>query len=454
MKNVELYAYVLKTIGDRSVDDHLCFQADGQVLLEDVKRHMNDLSVWGFLCILFKDDCSENILRKLEGDENLISFNMLGDKDFVSAVFVFNSYKKISDVIKISTFDELDTFLGNRSLRPNKISIVSFGGNTPASHSVLRLEAEKKYDVDYWNRNNIFKGNYASFSQIMNEGISASKNEFIVFLHQNCQVEFSIMEKLIMLACSGFAFASEINFGFFVCTKQLFRKIGLVDERFIGGENEDVDFFFRMKMADLAIYENGNNFICPGKIKSWGSIRGISRTIFEEKWIRKDNTTGINFFVNDWYLSNVYSDEKKLLDGENKIDIEKGWKKSSDSKCVEWISDLAGRLNLSKCPFEEKYINSNGFISINIIGKEILIKFTCELSAFIYVTIHSPKGDILLSYCLRSNWFHHQKIDGLENREQYEIRINQGEDRIYHNRSFGIPFKLEHDFGIRVKTIT
>ena len=40
--------------------------------------------------------------------------------------------------------------------------------------------------------------------------------------------------------------------GFWATTKNVFREIGLLDERFLGGEYEDFDFGIRMKLAKLS----------------------------------------------------------------------------------------------------------------------------------------------------------------------------------------------------------
>ena len=451
MENNDLYFHVLGSLGEKYFEDNIYISDGDTSTYKDVIESISKLSAWGFVCIFFKNGFKRELLLEIETNRKLISYNILND-DGSSISFIFNGCRPDWFSINSSILD-LDRFLDARKLRPDKISFVLFGGGRPKEcHDKLIEESKSLYKVSVWDRNEITHGSYASFSQIMNEGIVASENEFIVFLHQNCFVDLQTMEKLISLTCSGYGLASEINFGFFVATKQLFRKCGLMDERLIGGEHEDLDWFMRMKYNNIAFYENGNNDVCPGKVKKWDTFRGLSRTIFEEKWMRVDPMTGINFFINDYYLSNFYKEEKKLVDHIKRDDIELSWMDCSKSFAKEWMSELAMRANMSICPFEEKYVNSQGVISLSMTNENIYASFNCPEGTFISINIQDMQGNGL-STCLRSNWFNILDSWKLVDGEEYEIRINHGPDRIYHNRFFTSPAKIDLNIGLRIKKI-
>jgi hypothetical protein len=84
---------------------------------------------------------------------------------------------------------------------------------------------------------------------------------------------------------------------FFGFKKQLLRKIGMFDERFVGGGFEDDDFYIRLKEADLGAYitheipyaksQSGWNYnLARGHfVNKWGNIAetGIVKRILQEE---------------------------------------------------------------------------------------------------------------------------------------------------------------------------
>jgi GT2 family glycosyltransferase len=62
------------------------------------------------------------------------------------------------------------------------------------------------------------------------------------------------VKKAIMLLEKGYGFVGLYRFAFFAFKKELFRQIGPMDERFVGGGYEDDDFYIRLKEADIAMY--------------------------------------------------------------------------------------------------------------------------------------------------------------------------------------------------------
>ena len=120
---------------------------------------------------------------------------------------------------------------------------------------------------------------------MINESVIITESEFMIFINPKSEVKPDDVYNIIDDLCDGYALSTVIAFGFWGCTKQIFNKVGLMDERFIGGEYEDDDFIIRLIENDLAICWN---FVEDNYDNSSPQIqthtRGISANIFREKW--------------------------------------------------------------------------------------------------------------------------------------------------------------------------
>ena len=59
--------------------------------------------------------------------------------------------------------------------------------------------------------------------------------------------------KIIDKLSNGFCFVSIVNFGLFGFTKELIRRIGMLDETFLFGEYEDNDFALRLNLLNIIL---------------------------------------------------------------------------------------------------------------------------------------------------------------------------------------------------------
>lgn len=135
---------------------------------------------------------------------------------------------------------------------------------------------------------------YTSFSQLVNACIKSSKTEINILMSDKVRPNDDNLQKTIKLINDGYAFVGLYRFGFFGFKKELFRKIGPLDERFIGGGYEDDDYYIRLKEANLSMYishemeyiksksawSDDSNYI-EGKT-SWSNLK--SKTFFQDKW--------------------------------------------------------------------------------------------------------------------------------------------------------------------------
>jgi len=115
---------------------------------------------------------------------------------------------------------------------------------------------EDKYKVHWNNRIDRFPRAYPSYSQLVNHAIATSPSEVMLLLNDRTIPKLEEAEKIINHLENGFACSFIYNVGFMGFTKELVRTIGWWDERFLNGGWEDRDWVFRMRLANLALYES------------------------------------------------------------------------------------------------------------------------------------------------------------------------------------------------------
>lgn len=214
--------------------------------------------------------------------------------------------------------------------RPKHIAICFVDGVKETSlHQVDILEKEGIYDdfrVEWHFRADKANVPYISFSQIINEAVVETHSEFMIFFNPRTTPTREGINRIIDDLCNGFAWSSVCAYGFFGTTKELFREIGLMDERFIGGNYEDNDFTLRMKQANLAINFRFEIDKYPWKEPILHQLSGITKTKFDTKWHKHDGV---------YYRTNLFSEEKKLPPHLRTIvpNISESWKEWSES---EW----------------------------------------------------------------------------------------------------------------------
>jgi len=102
----------------------------------------------------------------------------------------------------------------------------------------------------------IFDGtDYPSFSKLVNDCIVTSKFEKIIICSDKARPGSEVIEKILTMLDNGWGLVAPYRFGFFGFKKDLIRKIGFFDERYIGGGYEDNEFKPRLKEANISYYE-------------------------------------------------------------------------------------------------------------------------------------------------------------------------------------------------------
>ena len=123
--------------------------------------------------------------------------------------------------------------------------------------------------------------NMNSFSQLVNTCVEKSPTEIVVMMSDKVRPSMSNLNKLLELLEQGYAFVGLYRFAFFGFKKELFRRIGPMDERFIGGDYEDNDYYLRLKEANLAMYLSHEVNYLRGP-STWNNDYGKEQ--FIKKW--------------------------------------------------------------------------------------------------------------------------------------------------------------------------
>ena len=98
---------------------------------------------------------------------------------------------------------------------------------------------EERYGVDWNLRIDRYPKAYPSYSQLMNHAIATSKHEWMIFVNDRCKVSESETVRILELLQSGYACVMFYNVAYMGFSKELVRKIGFWDSRFLLGGFEN-----------------------------------------------------------------------------------------------------------------------------------------------------------------------------------------------------------------------
>lgn len=158
----------------------------------------------------------------------------------------------------------------------------------PSHRSQLSREAQLCVK-DFNSR--VFDGaGYPSFSKLINDCIVSNGFEKIIICNDKARPTNSAIVKILTMLDEGWGVVAPYRFGFFGFKKDLIRKIGFFDERYIGGGYEDNDIILRLKEADVSYYETEEieYIYLP---TSWNyEISGLAGNYYLTKWKQEGNT--------------------------------------------------------------------------------------------------------------------------------------------------------------------
>ncbi len=121
-------------------------------------------------------------------------------------------------------------------------------------NSLQPLESE--YEVYWNNRIDRHPEIYTSYSELINHSVATSPTEWVILINDRTNPKVDEVKKMLQLLETDFSCVLLYNVGFMGFSKELIRKIGWWDQRFVNGGWEDRDWVWRIIAADLAIYES------------------------------------------------------------------------------------------------------------------------------------------------------------------------------------------------------
>jgi hypothetical protein len=128
----------------------------------------------------------------------------------------------------------------------------------------------------------IFDGtNYPSFAKLINDCIISAKKEIVIIVNHKIRATPLHILKMEALINKGFGLVCLQNFHFFGFKKDLIRKIGFFDERFLGGGCEDSDLIRRLIENNIGWYDSTETPVIQIK-SSWNNQYTLK--FFYTKW--------------------------------------------------------------------------------------------------------------------------------------------------------------------------
>ena len=222
-------------------------------------------------------------------------------------------------------------------------------------------ELEDKYLIHWNNRIDRHPEMYSSYSEMINHTIATSTTEFIVFINDRVKPTVEEVDKLINLLENGFGFVMLYNVGFMGFSKQLVRKIGWWDERFLLGGWEDRDWVWRIKAHNISIYESQestHDYSWKSDLNKTGGI--YSHYIFMKKYDQK--STNVVFKE----LDELHYEKWNLYLGDEISEISNswsGWKSSVLNKEYNMVNESGDS--------SSKILNNRAIINDIIFPKKI-----------------------------------------------------------------------------------
>jgi len=273
---------------------------------------------------------------------------------------------------------------------PKKVAICFMSGDKHIAEEQSSIIDKSKLDFEVeeyfrYERNAFL---CQTFSQMINETIDDTESEFMIFINPKTIICTEDINFIINKLCNGYCFASLFGFAFFGITKELVRKIGMLDESFLGGENEDNDYLIRMRQFGKMVYW-GQDWDKYDYYKSkCNPNRGSSSTMFWRKWR----------FKNDVLISSNASNKVKNISrrhSKSREDISSSWKTFDESYGEGEIWSMVQKCEIIETSLSEHLIEAELKISIEFKSDSFFIEMLCDVeTAISYFLVTKNDGDV------------------------------------------------------------
>ncbi len=316
---------------------------------------------------------------------------------------------------------------------PNKIAICLFANDKDTVDKQVSIldVLRDTFEIEYWFRSERNADMYQSFSQMINDAIDDTDSEFMVFINPKSEIILSDIHLIINNLCSGYAAVYTTSFGVHGATKELFRRVGLFDERFLHSELEDDDMMIRLGMFDKAIFYDTRPEKYEKKLSYRDPLRGLASTIFENKWYRDEKDI--------YHLNPEYQNVKQISKRHRNSNtaIYESWMDSSkavvlmrDDKSNKYfrVSRELNKFNKEKIVFGDLIFN------VKVADKKCWVEFKSNEKTLVHAHFVEsyPSRKMLRGFTiLANNWIMLDLND--RDFDFTELRIYHDDNMVYHN---------------------
>lgn len=149
----------------------------------------------------------------------------------------------------------------------------------PSNHPTLAQQAKNCL----WGLEaTIFNGKgYPSYAKLINDCILSAKEEVVIIVNHKVRATPLDIYKMLYLINKGYGLVCMRNFYFYGFKKDLIRKVGFFDERFIGGGCEDSDLIRRLIENKIGWYDSVETQLVI-QPSSWDQSKAYE--FFHKKW--------------------------------------------------------------------------------------------------------------------------------------------------------------------------
>lgn len=143
---------------------------------------------------------------------------------------------------------------------------------------------------------------YESFSKLINHCVVECPTEIVIICNDRARPKKEDIERLLKLINEGYGFVGLYAWGFFGFKKELFRVVGFMDERFIGGNFEDADYMRRMLESNISMYNVFEIEYVENVNSGWDRTK--TKIHFDNKWYQENKTIRrlIQEEIYDYYI--------------------------------------------------------------------------------------------------------------------------------------------------------
>jgi len=127
--------------------------------------------------------------------------------------------------------------------------------------------------------------NMSSFAYLVNQAVLSCNTEAVVFCSDRVRPNLAHILVMRQMLAGGWGMVGLCRWAFMGFYKQVFRDIGFLDERYIGGGHEDSDFLLRCMEGDISYFDRTEamGYIWSANTR-WNKQLDAAKAHHDAKW--------------------------------------------------------------------------------------------------------------------------------------------------------------------------